>query len=72
MAGPLIASYGGRVLARGEVAEVVEGVVPRRPYFVEFPSYTIARACYRSAIYQDAIARRAGAAHFDIVVVEGT
>lgn len=72
VAGPLIASYGGRVLARGEVAEVVEGLVPRRPYFVEFPSYAVARACYRSAIYQDAVALRAGAAHFDIVVVEGT
>jgi N-ethylmaleimide reductase len=71
VAGPTLASYGGRVLARGDVAEVVEGSVPRRPYFVEFPSYAAARACFRSAAYQDAIALRAGAAHFDIVIVEG-
>jgi N-ethylmaleimide reductase len=71
LAGPTIASYGGRVLARGDVAEVVEGTVPRRPYFVEFPSYAAARACFHSAAYQDAIALRAGAAEFDIVVVEG-
>jgi N-ethylmaleimide reductase len=71
VAGPTIASYGGRVLARGDVAEVVEGSVPRRPYFVEFPSYAAARACFRSAAYQDAIALRTGAAEFDIVIVEG-
>ena len=71
VAGPVLASYGGRVLARGEVREVVEGAVPRRPYFVEFPSYAVALACFRSAGYQDAIVLRAGAAHFDIVVVEG-
>jgi N-ethylmaleimide reductase len=71
VAGPVLASYGARVLARGEVREVVEGAVPRRPYFVEFPIYAVALACFRSAGYQDAIALRAGAAHFDIVVVEG-
>lgn len=71
LAGPTLASYGGRVLARGDVAEVVEGSMPRRPYFVEFPSYAAAKACFRSAAYQDAIALRAGAAEFDIVVVEG-
>ena len=71
LAGPTIASYGGRVLARGDVAEVVEGDVPRRPYLVAFPSYAAARACFRSAAYQDAIALRAGAADFDIVVLEG-
>lgn len=71
LAGPTSASYGGRVLARGDVAEVVEGSVPRRPYFVEFPSYAAARACFHSAAYQDAIALRAGAAEFDIVIVDG-
>jgi uncharacterized protein (DUF1330 family) len=72
VAGPLIGSYGGRVLARGDIAEVVEGEVPRRPYLVEFPSYATARACFESPGYQAAIALRAGAAHFDIVLVEGT
>jgi 2,4-dienoyl-CoA reductase-like NADH-dependent reductase (Old Yellow Enzyme family)/uncharacterized protein (DUF1330 family) len=71
VAGPIIASYGGRVLARGDVTEVVEGVLPRRPYLIAFPSYATARSCYDSAAYQDAIALRAGASEFDIVVVEG-
>jgi N-ethylmaleimide reductase len=71
VAGPLIASYGGRVLARGDVAEVVEGSVARRPYLIEFPSYATARGCFESAGYQAAMALRAGAAHFDIVLVEG-
>ncbi len=31
VAGPLIATHGGRVLARGDVARVVEGSVPGRP-----------------------------------------
>jgi len=72
VAGPVIASYGGHVLARGDVAEVVEGSAPRRPYLVEFPSYATARACFESAGYQAAIALRSGAAQFDIVLVEGT
>ncbi len=59
------------MLARGDVAEVVEGEVPRRPYVIEFPSYATARACFYSAGYHDAVALRAGAAHFDIVIVEG-
>ena len=71
VAGPVLASYGGRVLARGDVGEVVEGALQGRPYFVEFPSYAAARACFDSAAYQDAIALRAAAAKFSIVVVEG-
>jgi N-ethylmaleimide reductase len=71
VAGPLIASFGGRVLARGDVVEVVEGALPKRPYLIEFPSYAAASGCFHSAAYQDAMALRAGAASFDIAVVEG-
>ena len=71
VAGPLIVSYGGRVLARGDVAQVVEGSVPGRPYVIEFPSYEAAQACFNSPGYQDAISLRAGVAEFQIVVVEG-
>jgi uncharacterized protein (DUF1330 family) len=71
VAGPLLASYGGRVLARGDVAAVVEGAIPKRPYFVEFPNYADALACFQCEGYQEAITLRAGAASFDIVVVEG-
>jgi uncharacterized protein (DUF1330 family) len=71
VAGPLIATYGGRVLARGDVVRVVEGSVPGRPYVIEFPSYAQAQACFDSPGYQDAISLRAGVAEFHIVVVEG-
>lgn len=71
VAGPLIASLGGRVLARGDVAKVVEGAVPGRPYLIEFPSYAAAQDCFDSPAYQAAIALRAGVAQFQIVIVEG-
>jgi len=71
VAGPLIASHGGRVLARGEVAVVVEGAVPGRPYLIEFPSYAAAQACFHSQGYQEAITLRSGVADFQIVIVEG-
>jgi uncharacterized protein (DUF1330 family) len=71
VAGPLIAAQGGRVLARGDVATVVEGAAPGRPYLIEFPSYAAAQACFNSAGYQEAIALRAGVAQFQIVIVEG-
>jgi len=71
MAGPIIQSCGGRVLARGDVAEVVEGEFPGRPYLIEFPSYASAQTCYQSAGYQEAIGLRTGAAEFQIVIVEG-
>jgi uncharacterized protein (DUF1330 family) len=71
IAGPLIASFGGRVLARGDVAVVVEGAVTGRPYLIEFPSYEVAKDCFNSPGYQQAIALRAGAAKFQIVIVQG-
>ena len=71
VAGPLIAAQGSRGLARGDVAAVVEGSVPGRPYLIEFPSYAAAQACFDSESYQQAIALRAGVAQFQIVIVEG-
>lgn len=71
VAGPLIASHGGRVLARGDVAVLVEGSVPGRPYLIEFPSYAAAQACFHASGYQEAIRLRAGVADFQIVIVEG-
>ena len=71
VAGPLIASYGGRVIARGDVALVVEGAVTGRPYLIEFPSYEVAQDCFNSPGYQEAIALRAGVAKFRIVIVQG-
>lgn len=71
VAGPLIATHGGRVLARGDVAVVVEGAVPGRPYLIEFPSYAAAQACFHSPGYQEAVSLRSGVADFQIVIVEG-
>lgn len=70
-AGPLIAAHGGRVLARGDVAVVVEGAVPGRPFLIEFPSYAAAQACFHSPGYQEAIVLRSGVAQFQIVIVQG-
>jgi len=71
VAGPLIASHGGRVLARGDIAVVVEGALPGRPYLIEFPSYAAAQACFHSPAYQEAIGLRSRVADFQIVIVEG-
>lgn len=70
-AGPLIAAHGGRVLARGDVAVVVEGSVPGRPYLIEFPSYAAAQACFHSEGYQEAINLRSGVAQFQIIIAQG-
>lgn len=52
-AGPVIAACGGKYLARGGKVESLEGDAPRpRFVIVEFASFDIARACYRSPAYQ--------------------
>ena len=71
VAGPVIAQAGGKVLARGDVFEVVEGSSPGRPFVIEFPSYEAASECFASDGYQAAIALREGNATFDIVIVIG-
>ena len=71
VAGPVLASFGGQPIARGDRFEALEGSAAGRPYLVRFPSYAAARACFYSAGYQEAIALRAETASFDIVVVEG-
>lgn len=71
VAGPVLALFGGRVLARGNVAAVVEGIVSGRPYLVEFPTYEAAQECFYSAAYQAAINLRSGVAEFNIIIAEG-
>jgi uncharacterized protein (DUF1330 family) len=71
VAGPVLASFGGRVLARGNVVTVAEGSVSGRPYLVEFPSYAAAQACFNSDAYQAAIKLRTGIADFTIVIADG-
>ena len=59
------------MLARGDVAVVVERAVTGRPYLIEFPSYEVAQDCFNSPGFQNAIAPRAGVAQFQIVIVQG-
>lgn len=71
VAGPVIAAAGGRVLARGDEFEVVEGTSRGRPFVIEFPSYLAAKECFESEAYQEAIKLRESSASFDIVVAKG-
>ena len=65
------AAHGARFLARGGAHEVMEGPVLDRHVVIEFPSLAAAKACYASAEYQAAKARRDGAAVAYVVIVEG-
>ena len=65
------AAHGARFLARGGAHEVLEGPTLDRHVVIEFPSLAAAQACYRSAEYQAARARRDGAALAHVVIVEG-
>ena len=66
------ARYGGRLLARGGRSEALEGrVTPQRSVVIEFASYAQALACYHSPEYQEACRYREGAAHAEVIIVEG-
>jgi uncharacterized protein (DUF1330 family) len=65
------AKYGARFLVRGGTFENPEGRSRSRNVVIEFPAYQAAVDCYRSPEYQRAKARRAGAAEFDLIIVEG-
>lgn len=65
------AAHGARFLARGGAHDVLEGPVLDRHVVIEFPTLAAARACYQSAEYQAARARREGAAVAHVVIVEG-
>ena len=67
-----IADHGGRPLARGGKYEALEGPARARNVILEFDSYEAARAYYHSEQYQAARALRDGAAHMEMVLVEGT
>ena len=53
LAPPTMVPFGGRYLARGGEAEVIEGPwTPRRMVILEFPDADAARAWYASEAYQ--------------------
>ncbi len=69
----IIASFGGRFLARGGRRVTLEGPEDdRRIVVVEFASVEDAEAFYRSPAYQAArVLREGAAAGMELVVVEG-
>ena len=72
LAAASIAAYGGRYLARGAKAEVVEGEPSdRRIVIVEFPSIERAREWYTSAVYAEALRVREQALERRLMFVEG-
>ncbi len=67
-----IAAQGGRFLVRGGNPEALEGKLERsRVVVIEFPDRAAARAFYDSELYRTARAKRAGAAEFTMILVDG-
>lgn len=67
-----IEKYGGRYLARGGRAEVIEGdLEPGRMIILEFPSYEHAQQWYSSAEYTAAKQVRLGCADGELIFVDG-
>jgi uncharacterized protein (DUF1330 family) len=67
-----IAAHGGKYLVRGGASELLEGDrQPGRTVILEFPSLDHARRFYDSAQYGEAKRARAGAARFNLLLVEG-
>lgn len=71
LSGPAVGAFGGKYLASG-APQMLEGSPPRpRVVIVEFESLDKASEFYRSRPYQDAKAKRAGAASVNMYMVEG-
>jgi uncharacterized protein (DUF1330 family) len=67
-----IAKHGGRYLVRGGETTVLEGKwEPNRIVVLEFPSANAVKRFYTSPEYTAARAERQGAAHMNIITVEG-
>jgi uncharacterized protein (DUF1330 family) len=67
-----IAAYGGRYLARGGAAELLEGgPAPRRQVVLEFPDMASLRAFYDSPEYRPLRDLRQRASTGRLVAVEG-
>ncbi|HEX6533600.1 MAG TPA: DUF1330 domain-containing protein [Gemmatimonadaceae bacterium] len=72
LAAASISEYGGRYLARGAGANVVEGEPTKRQIvIVEFPSMERAKAWYASPAYAEALRLRATALDRRLTFVEG-
>ena len=71
MAGPAIQKYGGKVLARGAVADRLEGDVDGIVMMIEFESKDAASTFYHSEEDQAAKTVREECADTDLMIAEG-
>ena len=72
LSAPAVNAAGGRYVVAGVRPEVVEGTFDaHRIVVVQFPSVERARAFYHSAAYQAAKQKRAGAAEFKMLLLQG-
>lgn len=63
--------YSAKFLARGGIAQTLEGTQWQRHVIIEFQSIEQALACYNSPEYEKARRHRTGACIADIAIVEG-
>ena len=69
---PSLAAVGGRYLTKGGRIDVIEGPwQPTRAVLIEFPSWEIAAAWYRSDDYQPLARLRQGCSDTELVLLEG-
>jgi uncharacterized protein (DUF1330 family) len=72
LGGASIAQYGGRILAAGGNAELLDGnPVPELSIIIEFPDIASARRWYRSPEYQAARAIRLRSSLGRVFLIEG-
>lgn len=71
IAGPAIEAEGGRFIARGVPAEILEGANNNRVVIIEFESADAAMAAYRSDGYQEAMKALGDGAQRDYRIVPG-
>jgi uncharacterized protein (DUF1330 family) len=71
LAGPAIAPFGGRYLARGTAAMAYEHGLRERIVISEFPSVERAIAAHDSGAYQEALRALGDGAVRDLRIVEG-
>ena len=68
----LIARFGGRYLARGGAAEVLEGERRlKRTVLLEFPDMATLRAFYGSPEYQPLLALRQASSQSEVLIFDG-
>jgi uncharacterized protein (DUF1330 family) len=69
---PAVASFGARILARGNAAVALEHGLKERTVIVEYPTLEKAIAAYSSAAYGEALKALGDGAVRDFRIVEGS